>query len=94
MITMNHKTILEVTTKLIGHIDAVGESRYDEESLDNLEQYDLLLNNLIDILVGQTRYRNSKEFSIQEIGNKSDDIVYNTYMNIKDLYEYQGREIV
>ena len=60
-----------ICQKLIGHISAIGETNYDTESYNNLDEVDNLLKYYLDLLLYNERRKNVPEYSIGRITDKS-----------------------
>lgn len=72
---MKQFTITEIANKLIGCIDAHGESNHDEASLKNLDDVDYLLYYYVSKLLENARRENDCQGTVQLIGEKSRKII-------------------
>ena len=73
--------VTEICEKLIGHISAIGETNYDNESYNNLDEVDNLISFYLNQLLDNERRRNVVEYSIGKIAGKSNRIL-NEYREI------------
>ena len=80
---MNSETILEVINRLVGDIEPYGESHHDEIAYDNQEELIYIIQELIDALGANSRYKNRVQYSVKEIGERA-------YDSLKDLYDIIG----
>jgi len=62
----------EIVTKLIGPIDAVGESQTDEKRLNNLKQMTALVDLLLGDIGSVRGYKDRQEMSMKLIGKHAD----------------------
>ena len=60
--------ICEIVKKLIGNIEPCGDSQIDEERYKNLIEHTYLVGDLIESLVYVSRYKDSLEGSVEELG--------------------------
>ncbi len=67
--------VTEICEKLIGHIDAVGETNYDNDSYSNLDEVSNLIYFYLNQLLHNERRRNVAEYSIRRITDKSNKIL-------------------
>lgn len=67
--------VTEICEKLIGHISAIGETNYDNESYNNLDEVDNLVSFYLNQLLDNERRRNVSEYSIRKITDKSNKIL-------------------
>ena len=74
---------IEIVVKILGNINPIGESNYDEKCYENLLNYHDLLDNLIDEIGQLVSEKNSFEGSRQKIGKKSMEIL----KDIKDCID-------
>lgn len=94
MATISGLTVAQMAEKCIGHIDAIGETNYDEASFDNLKRH----LEVIDILLGDvqslTANAVSYEGSVQRIGCRAIGYLAELRDNIDEwLKEAQDRQI-
>lgn len=64
-------TYEELLDKVIGHTGINCESNYDSESLQNLEKLRVIIFELINRLLENTKYQNRHEYSAQMICDKT-----------------------
>lgn len=65
----------EVCGKLIGHIDAVGETNYDNESYNNLDEVNNLILFYLEQLLDNENRRNTHQYSVSRIADESNRIL-------------------
>lgn len=64
--------IFEIDTyKLLGRIEPVGETTEDNERLENINNYDLLVRHLIGEMYRTAKYKESNRYSERKLGEKS-----------------------
>lgn len=80
---IDKKTIVEVTTKLIGKIKPIGSVHIDSVRMKNLEAHIRLASFLIDELYFLIDSRNDYRSSVKDIGNKA-------YSHLKNTYDFLG----
>lgn len=76
--------VTEICEKLIGHIDSIGETNYDNESYNNLDEVDNLVSFYLNQLLDNERRRNVSEYSIRKITDKSNKILNEYREMLKD----------
>ena len=70
---MNANGIIEVTKILIGETEPYGSSHVDTIRFDNQEKLIELTNELIDILIKNSKCKDRYEYSMQKIGDRAYD---------------------
>ncbi len=60
--------IIDVVKKLVGKIDPIGETRIDNERLENLKILTALVEGLIEDIYAVSKNKNCPEYSRQEAG--------------------------
>lgn len=73
-----------ICQKLIGHISAIGETNYDNESYNNLDEVDNLILFYLNQLLDNERRRNVSEYSIRKITDRSNQILNEYREMLKD----------
>lgn len=83
MITERQQERIDIIKQLIGHINGIGETNYDNKSLENLDFLRLLLDNLRDVLVENANYEgyeasrlDIKRETLKIYQDFEDDIMY------------------
>lgn len=74
----------EVCEKIIGHIDSIGESRYDHESYNNLDEVDNLILFYFNQLLDNEKRMLASQSSIRDIADKSNRILNEYREMLKD----------
>ena len=83
MITERQQERIDIIKQLIGHVDGIGETNYDNKSLENLDFLRLLLDNLRDVLWENANYEgyevsrlDIKRETLKIYQDFEDDIIY------------------
>lgn len=83
MITERQQERIDIIKQLIGHVDGIGETNYDNKSLENLDFLRLLLDNLRDVLWENANYEgyeasrlDIKRETLKIYQDFEDDIMY------------------
>lgn len=61
--------------KLLGHIDAVGETNYDIISSKNIPKYEELIKYVVNQLGDNAQQKNDARYSVKEIGKASNELL-------------------
>ncbi|MDF2881279.1 MAG: hypothetical protein K0R54_1836 [Clostridiaceae bacterium] len=73
--------ITDICEKIIGHINAVGETCHDEESCDNLGIVYSLIYFYLEQLLKNEKRMNAPEYSVKKVAENSNKIL-NEYRNM------------
>lgn len=68
---MTNENMLEVVGLLVGYTELYGDSGIDKIRYENQEKIICLLENGIDDLISNTKYKNRPEYSMSKIGNRA-----------------------
>lgn len=68
---MKAETILEVVGQLIGYCEPYGDEAIDETRYSNQEKIILLVQNGIDDLINNAKYKDRAEHSMSHIGKRA-----------------------
>lgn len=80
---LTKEEIREVVDKLIGDVEAIGESRHDEKAYDNLEIMTYVCDALIDEIRRSSETKNNPQYSMKIVGDRA-------YSYLKDLAYWLG----
>ena len=81
---MNSDGIIEVTKTLIGNIEPYGSSHVDTLRYDNQEKVIELTEELVYMLIENSKFRNRTQYSMKEIGERAYESLSNLYGMIKN----------
>lgn len=73
--------IREVVDKLIGDVEAIGETRHDEKAYDNLAIMTYVCDALIDEIRSSSQTKDRVEYSMNRVGDRA-------YSYLKDLADW------
>lgn len=81
---MTNENMLEVVGLLVGYTEPYGDSGIDEIRYKNQEKIICLLENGIEDLINNTKYKNSPEYSVSKIGNRAYEALKSLQCYIKE----------
>ncbi len=81
-------SLIEIINKLVGHTDIACETRYDDESYNNLELIEDIGNYILEKLYNNARWKNDYRASANSIANRSIDIAKNFQCHLDDILSY------
>ena len=81
---MTNENMLEVVGLLVGYIEPYGDSSIDEIRYKNQEKIICLLENGIEDLINNIKYKNSPEYSVSKIGNRACEALKSLQCYIKE----------
>lgn len=90
---MKDYSIKDILDKIIGHTYSIGESDFDEESLNNLETLGDIANYVIAKLRDNCYYINSCEGSRKVIAEQSYLILNDMISDCKNINEWYHKEV-
>jgi hypothetical protein len=67
--------IYGIVKKLIGEIEPIGDSSVDEKRYDNLLEYCLLIERLLQDIKDVTYYKDKVEYSMSKSGKRANDFI-------------------
>lgn len=80
-------TVEQLVNMLVGHIDSIGETRYDETSLKNIETAEVVIDNLLETLMDNAKFT-GVEFSRVQLKDKSLKLLKYWHEMLGDTFEY------
>ena len=78
---MKAETVIEVVEKLIGNVEATGETYYDEDAFINLGLMKGVCDALLIDIYESSKTKNRHEYSMEKVGSSA-------YMYLKDLRDW------
>lgn len=79
---MEKYDIYDIVKKIVGPVEAVGDSRIDERNYQNLETLIELLSNILDDIENCSRDASRHEYSMKKNGQRAKDFL----MTISEKY--------
>ena len=70
------ETICEIIHNLLGDVEPIGETNYDNQCLENLKNYELLILYLVHYIYSCLKFRNRHEKSMNTIGLYAENILF------------------
>ena len=84
---MKQYTKLDIIEKIVGEISSIGSSHVDEERLENLEEFEWIINEYVDLLLTEAQKIHKPQASMQRSGRKALDIIQGLYWDILNILE-------
>ena len=89
MSNISTETIYNIATKLIGDIEPIGESNYDEKCAINIKEYQHLINMLISDIASCLPYKTCYQASMKNIGISAERIINDLNEDIEEWLSYE-----
>lgn len=80
-------TVYSIVHNLLGEIEPIGESNYDNQCFDNIREYDQLMSMLMDDIQLLLPYRRRYEGSMKTMGNYAESLLKGMRMKIDEWLE-------
>ncbi len=72
---MKREHIIEVIADMVGYIEPYGDTRIDETRYENQEKIIDIINNGLEDLIKNSKYKGSVEGSVDRIGSRAYDVL-------------------
>ena len=83
---MKAETVIEVVEKLIGGVEAIGETNYDNKAYENLDVMIKVCYALLDDIYKSSQTKDCPQYSMKKIGTHA-------YKFLEDLKEWCNEEM-
>ena len=89
---MKQIDVKELVDLMLGDITWHGESNHDNKVVERLDDYEELLNHVLDNFFDLVRVRHQHQYSANECGNKAYEILKDINRQIEEyLHEYRDK---
>ena len=77
-------TVYAIVHNLLGEIEPIGETNYDDKCFENIKEYDLLVAMLLDDIQLLLPYKERYEASMKTIGNYAESFIKGLRLNVDE----------
>ena len=91
---MKQIDVKELVDLMLGNIEWHGESNHDSKVVERLDDYEKLLNHVLDNFFDLVKVRHQYQHSAKECGNKAYEILKDINKRIEEyLHEYRDKYV-